>query len=369
LTGSSSMSALLWPNSNAPRLQNKLWSAKVSSMTVPAEMTAITISAPGAPEVLVPAQVPVPVVGANEILIKVAAAGINAPDLAQRRGTYDPPAGHSALPGLEVSGVVAAVGPQAHGFALGDPVIALCNGGGYAEYVAVPAGQALPPPRNWSLIEAAALPETWFTLTQTLLMRAGLEPGMTVLVHGGAGGIGGVAIQMAALKGARSIAVVSSPDKAAYALSLGASATINHTSEDFVARTLELTEGRGADRIIDMMGGTITARNIDAAARGGHIIILATLTAGRSELALNKLLVKQLTLSGSTLRPQTSATKAAIAQRLQSEFWLALSGPTFKRPMIRALKLAEAAQGHAMLEERNTFGKIVLVTPFGETLG
>ncbi len=337
-------------------------------MTVPTDMTAVTISAPGAPEVLVPAQLPVPVLGPGDILIKVAAAGINAPDLAQRRGTYDPPAGHSALPGLEVSGIVAAIGDQAHGFAPGDPIIALCNGGGYAEYVAVPAGQALPPPRNWSLIEAAALPETWFTLTQTLLMRAGLEPGMTVLVHGGAGGIGGVAIQMASLKGAHPIAVVSSAEKAAYAISLGASDTINHTSEDFVARTLELTGGRGADRIIDMMGGTVTARNIDAAARGGHIIILATLTGGRSELALNKLLVKQLTVSGSTLRPQSSANKAAIAQTLQSEFWQALSTPTFKRPVIHTLKLAQAARGHALLEDRNTFGKIVLVTPFGETL-
>ena len=216
------------------------------------------------------------------MLIRVAAAGINAPDLAQRRGDYPPPPGASPLLGLEVSGEIAVA---AGDWSVGDKVVALCNGGGYAEYVAVPAGQVLPAPANWSLVDAAALPETWFTVTQTLVMRAGLKPGMSVLITGAAGGIGGAAIQICRILGADPIALVSSAEKADYALSLGARAVIRHDTEDVVARARELTGGKGVDRIVDMVGGAATRRNIDALARFGHLVLVATLGDRNAELA------------------------------------------------------------------------------------
>ncbi|RYE08984.1 MAG: NAD(P)H-quinone oxidoreductase [Hyphomicrobiales bacterium] len=318
-------------------------------------MSAIVVTAPGGPDSLSLQSVPLPQLQPGEALIRVTAAGVNGPDLAQRRGDYPPPPGASPLLGLEVSGeIVVAAG----GWAVGDKVVALCNGGGYAEYVAVPSGQILPAPVGWSLADAAAVPECWFTITQTLVLRAGLEPGMSVLITGAAGGIGGAAIQIASLMGADPIAIVSSAEKAAYARSLGARAVIRHDSEDVLARTLELTGGRGADRIIDMLGGPATARHIDAAARFGHILLLSTLGQRQADLPLNKIMAKQLTLSGSTLRPQSAATKAAIANRLREQFWPALPGLT--RPKTRTFPLAEAAQAHRAMEERSHFGKIVL---------
>jgi len=234
-------------------------------------MLAIQISTPGGPEVLTPAELAQAVPRDGEVLIRVAAAGINAPDLAQRRGAYDPPPEASPLPGLEVSGEIVGTGEK---------VVALCNGGGYAEYVAVPAGQVLPLPEGWSLVAGAALPETFFTVQQTLVMRAGLQAGMQVLIHGAAGGIGGAAIQICRLHGANPIAVVSSPEKAAYVRSLGATDIIDHSTEDFVARTREITGGHGADRILDMVGGDYLPRNIDASARGGYIVQVASSTRG-----------------------------------------------------------------------------------------
>ncbi|HEV7274799.1 MAG TPA: NAD(P)H-quinone oxidoreductase [Devosiaceae bacterium] len=335
-------------------------------MNLPDEMTAIAITTPGGPEVLQPVRQPLPQLAPDEVLIRVAAAGVNAPDLSQRRGQYDPPPGASPLPGLEVSGVIAALGPEVAGLAEGQPVVALCNGGGYAEYVAVPAGQVLPLPAGWSLIDGAALPETFFTVQQTLVMRAGLEAGMDVLIHGAGGGIGGTAIQVSRLFGARPIAVVSTPEKARYAESLGAAAVIEHQREDFVERTLQLTGGNGADRIIDMVGGDYLPRNIEAAARGGHIVLLASLSGDPSNVSAGKLVFKWLTVSGSTLRPQPPAVKAAIAESLRRSVWPGLADGRIRPPRIRRLALEEAAAAHAAMEQRGHYGKIVLATAFAE---
>lgn len=328
-------------------------------------MTAITISAPGGPETLAPAQLPVPELGNEDVLIRVAAAGVNGPDLAQRRGVYDPPPGASPLLGLEVAGEIVALGSAVQSWRVGDRVMALTNGGGYAEYVAVPAGQVLPVPRGWSLPQAAALPETWFTVTQTLVLRSGLEPGMTVLVHGAAGGIGGAAVAISAILGARPIGVVSSPEKAAYATSLGAFATIDRMRDDIAERALALTDGRGVDRVVDLLGGAMAAVSIAACARGAHIVQIATLAGSSAKISLGTLMARQLTLSGSTLRPQTSATKAAIAARIQADLLPALNQPGFVRPTLTTFPLAEAAAAHQAMEQRAHAGKIVLLTPFG----
>lgn len=334
-------------------------------MSAPADMIAIAIAAPGGPEMLQPVRIAVPSPRPGEVLIRVAVAGLNAPDLGQRRGTYSPPPGASPLPGLEVAGEIVALGEGATGFAPGDRVVALTNGGGYAEYVAVPAGQVLPLPVGWSLVEGATIPETWFTVEQTVVMRAGLAPGMFVLIHGGAGGIGGAAIQSCRLRGARPIAVVSSAEKAEYALSLGAEAAIRHDTEDFTTRTMALTAEHGADRVIDMVAGENLDRNIAAAARFGHIVLLATAGGARAEINAARLMMKQLTISGSTLRPQTSEAKAAIATSLRINVWPAFSDGRILKPRIQRFDLADAPAAHRVLETRTNYGKIVLLTGFG----
>jgi NADPH:quinone reductase len=331
-------------------------------MTNPAEMCAIIASEPGGPGVLRLDRIAVPVPAAGEVLIRVAAAGINAPDLAQRRGAYPPPPGASPLLGLEVSGEIVVAAGQ---WKIGDRVVALCNGGGYAEYVATPAGQVLPAPANWALADAAALPETWFTVTQTLVMRAGLRADMSVLVTGAAGGIGGAAIQIAKHLGADPIAVVSSADKAEYVLGLGARAAIRRDREDVATRARDLTGGNGVDRIVDMVGGDATRRHIDALARFGHIVLISTIADRNADLPLNKIVGNQLTLSGSTLRPQPPETKAAIAAHLRQHIWPALDDPALPRPRIQRFALAQAADAHRAMEEPTRHGKIILVTDFG----
>jgi NADPH2:quinone reductase len=337
-------------------------------MDLPTQMNAVTVRQPGGPGVLEHSHVPVPVPRQGEVLIRVAAAGLNGPDLAQRRGRYDPPPDASPLLGLEVSGEIVVAGTGVTAFSPGHRVVALTNGGGYAEYVAVPAGQVLPLPRGWPLPAGAALPETFFTIEQTLVMRSGLASGMSLLVHGAAGGIGGAAIQFAGVIGARSIAVVSSLAKADYARSLGAAATIIHTEEDFVTRTRELTGGKGADRILDMAGGETLAQNIEAAARGGHIICLASLSGRPSAIQAGRIVARWLTLSGSTLRPQPAATKAEIAIRLKAEIWPALEDGRIRPPRIRFLPLESAARAHERMEQREHFGKLILVTAYGRNL-
>jgi NADPH2:quinone reductase len=328
-------------------------------------MQAIVIANPGGPEVLQPQSWPMPACGPDEVLIRVAAAGVNGPDLAQRRGLYDPPPGASPLPGLEVAGEIVELGSGVGQWHVGDRVMALVNGGGYAEYVAVPAGQVLPVPDGWSMLEAAALPETWFTITQTLVMRAALEKGMHVLVHGASGGIGGAAIQIATILGARAIGVVSSAAKADYATRMGAVATVNRLDEDLVERVLELTGGHGVDRVVDLVGGEMAAKNIEASARGGHIVQIATLGAGKAQVSLRTIMAKQLTLSGSTLRPQTSATKAAITDRIRTDLLPALSRPGAIKPQLTVFPLLDAAAAHSAMESGTHMGKIVLQTAFG----
>jgi len=336
-------------------------------MTHSDQMIAIAISTPGAPTVLQARSEPIPAFGPEDVLIRVAAAGVNGPDLAQRRGHYDPPPGASPLPGLEVAGEILALGNAVTNWKLGDRVMALTNGGGYAEYVSVPHGQVLPVPEGWSLADAAALPETWFTITQTLVMRAGLEPGMDVLVHGASGGIGGAAIQIATILGARAIGTVSSPEKAAYATSLGATATIDYRSEDIVERVMAITGGKGVERVADIIGGEMAEKNIAASARGGHIVQISTLDGGNAKISLRTIMARQLTLSGSTLRPQNSATKAAIAARFRADLLPALGVPGFVRPRVTRFPLEEAARAHEAMEARSHCGKIVLVTAFGQS--
>jgi NADPH:quinone reductase len=333
-------------------------------ITLPATMSAIEIRTPGGPEALTPVAQALPEVRPGEVLIRVAAAGVNGPDLAQRRGQYDPPPGASPLPGLEVSGIVVAQGQGAGRHRIGARVMALTNGGGYAEYVAVPEGQVLPMPHGWSFAEAASLPETWFTMTQTLVMRAGLTAGMTVLVHGASGGIGGASIQIATLLGARAIGVTSTPEKAAYARRLGAFATIDR-SEDIAARALELTEGRGVDRVVDVIGGNMAKVNVAASARSGHIVLISTLEGGTAPVPLREMMAKGITMSGSTLRPQSTETKAAIAERIAFSLLLHLSMPGAIKPNIATFPLEEAAAAHEQMEARSHIGKLVLLTAFG----
>lgn len=334
-------------------------------MTQTDTMLAIAIAAPGGPDVLEPRWVTRPAMGPRDVLIRVGASGVNGPDLAQRRGQYDPPPGASPLPGLEVSGEVAAIGAEVNGVRPGQRVMALTNGGGYAEYAAVPFGQVLPMPDGWSFAQAAALPETWFTVTQGLVMRAGLSPGMSVLVHGGAGGIGSAAIIISTLLGARAIAVVSDAAKADYCLALGAIGVIDRTSEDIAERALVLTDGRGADRVVDLVGGDMAAINVAASAKGGHIVQVSTLEGGTASVPLRLMMAKDLTLSGSTLRPQSAATKAAIAARIRTDLLPALSAPGAMRPAVTTFPLERASDAHRLMESRGHRGKLVLMTAFG----
>ena len=337
-------------------------------MTLPNDMLAIAITAPGGPEVLRSVRQLLPVPGPGEVLIRVAAAGINAPDLQQRRGSYPPPPGASPLPGLEVAGEIIALGQGKPRFTPGARVVALCNGGGYAEYVAVPEGQVLPLPQGWSLVEGAALPETYFTIQQTLVMRAGLAPDMHVLVHGGAGGIGGAAIVISRLYGALPIAVVSSAEKQDYCRSLGAIAAIDRSREDFVARTREIADG-GVERVVDIVGGQTLAKNLEVAATEAHLLLLASLSGRQAEINTGHIVSKRLTLHGSTLRPQPPAVKAAVAASLEEKVWPALSHGKTAKPAIETFRLEDAAEAHRSMERPGHFGKTVMLTDFGRQEG
>ncbi len=327
-------------------------------------MMAVEISKPGGPEVLKPAKASIPQPQAGEVLIRVAAAGVNRPDVLQRQGNYPVPPGASPLPGLEVAGVIET--PVGLRFSKGDKVVALTNGGGYAEFVAVPEGQVLPLPKGYSFAEGAALPETLFTVQQTMMDKAALGTGQTVLIHGGSGGIGGAAIQLAVLAGAKAFATVSSPEKAAYAKKMGASATIDYNKEDFVARLQDLTNGQGANVILDIVGGAYLNRNLQALARGGTLIQLALLAGAKAEVNLGLVLSKHLTVFGSTLRPRSAAEKAVIARHLFEQVWPALEDGRMHKPDLRIFDLTEAAAAHAAIDGPDHLGKIVLVTQFGQ---
>ncbi len=325
------------------------------------KMNVVEISKPGGPEVLVPATRDIPEVGHGDILIKVIAAGVNRPDALQRAGAYDPPKGASDLPGLECSGTVAAVGAGVTRWAVGDEVCALLPGGGYAEYVTTPADHALPVPKGLDMVQAAALCETYYTVYSNVFMRGGLKAGEVFLVHGGSSGIGTTAIQLAAKAGARVFATAGSAEKCAKCVELGAERAINYREEDFVEVMKAETDGKGIDVILDMVGGDYIPRNVKAMALGGRLVQIAFLGGPKAELNFAQVMVKRLTITGSTLRPQSDGAKAAIARELEENIWPMLADGTIAPVMDSTFPLAEAAAAHAKMETSKHIGKIVLV--------
>ena len=325
-------------------------------------MTAVEIATPGGPDVLRPVTLPLPLPGTGEILIRVRAAGVNRPDVIQRKGAYPPPPGASPLPGLEVAGEVAALGPGVTAFNPGDRVTALLAGGGYAEYAIAPVGQCLAVLENLSFVEAASLPETFFTVWSNLFDRAHLQAGETLLVHGGTSGIGITAIQMAAAFGVTVLATAGSAEKCAACVALGATRAINYKDEDFVEATRDATGGRGADVILDMVGGEYVARNLKACAPDGRIVQIAFLGGAKVTLDLMALMRNRITLTGSTLRPRDEAYKAAIADRLRQRVWPLIAAGRIRPVIDSVFPLADAAQAHARMESSAHIGKIVLKT-------
>ncbi|MGC1458513.1 MAG: NAD(P)H-quinone oxidoreductase [Steroidobacteraceae bacterium] len=331
-------------------------------MVIPESMTAIQIREPGPPSVLEPVLMPVPVPAPTEVLIRVSAAGVNRPDVLQRQGHYPPPPGASPIPGLEVAGEIAALGGEVRGWRVGDLVCALLTGGGYAQYAAVPAVQCLPIPPGLTLPQAATLPETFFTVWLNLFRRAALQPGETVLVHGGASGIGTTAILLASAFGARVLTTAGSAEKCAACEALGAERAINYHTQDFVAAVREATQGRGADVILDMVGGEYMQRNISAAAVDGRIALIAVQGGARAEIDLRQVLVKRLKIMGATLRPQSSAAKGRIAQDLLNDVWPLFVDRRLAPPPIHArFALQAAAAAHTLMESGLHIGKIVLL--------
>lgn len=326
-------------------------------------MRAITIREFGAPEVLVEAERADPRPGAGELLIRVAASGINRPDVLQRKGAYAPPPGASDLPGLEVAGVIAGGDPAelaAAGFGLGDRVCALVTGGGYAELCVAPIAQCLPVPAGWSDLEAASLPETFFTVWSNVFDRGGLKPGETLLVQGGSSGIGVTAIQLAKTMGATVIVTAGSDEKCAACKALGADHAVNYRSADFAAEVKRLTNGRGADVILDMVAGDYVARELGCLADDGRLVIIAVQGGVKSEFNAGDVLRRRLTISGSTLRPRPVPFKAAIARALLEKVWPLLEAGRIKPVIERVFDAREAAAAHALMESGQHVGKIVL---------
>jgi NADPH2:quinone reductase len=328
--------------------------------TLPSHMAAIAIRAPGAPDVLVPEQRPMPAPGPSEILVKVAAAGVNRPDVMQRMGLYPPPKGASDIPGLEIAGEVVGLGPGATRYKLGDKVTALVAGGGYAQYCPVHETNALPVPPALSLIEAGAIPETFFTVWHNVFERGKLKRGETLLVHGGSSGIGTTAIMLAKANEARVIVTAGSREKCDACLALGANRAINYRAEDFVAATKQATDGKGADVILDMVGGNYIERNYEAAALDGRIVQIAFQGSSRATVDFLRIMLKRLTHTGSTLRSRSVAEKAAIAAAIEQHVWPLIAAGRVKPVIHRAFPLAEAAAAHALMESSSHIGKIVL---------
>ena len=326
-------------------------------MTVPDSMTAIEISEPGGPDVLRPVTRPVPVPRYGQVLIKVAYAGVNRPDALQRAGAYAPPPGASDLPGLEASGTIAALGPGVMDWSVGDAVCALLPGGGYAQYVVTPAAHCLPIPANMDMKSAACLPETCFTVWTNVFMRGGLRAAERFLVHGGSSGIGTTAIQMARVFGARVFATAGSDEKCQACLDLGAERAINYKTQNFVE--ILRAEG-GADLILDMVGGDYIPRNIKALADDGRLVQIALLGGPKAELKFAEVMVRRLTITGSTLRPQSDLAKARIAEALLRYVWPHLDNGRIAPVMDSEFPLADAARAHARMERSDHIGKIVL---------
>ncbi|WP_028356501.1 NAD(P)H-quinone oxidoreductase [Bordetella petrii] len=323
-------------------------------------MRAIEISQPGGPDVLVPTERSMPEPGAGEVLIKVAAAGINRPDVFQRKGNYAPPPGASDLPGLEVAGEIVGGDAAAGGFAVGNKVCALVAGGGYAEYCVAPAAQCLPIPNGLSDIEAAGLPETYFTVWSNVFDRGALQAGEALLVHGGASGIGTTAIQLARAMGNPVYATVGSDERVRAVEQLGAAKGINYKTQDFVKEVLDATGGAGVNVILDMVAGDYINRNMKCLADDGRIVVIALLGGARAEVDCNQILRRRLTLTGSTLRPRPVAFKGAIAQALRQRVWPLLEQGAIKPIVHATFPLEQAAAAHAMMEAGENIGKIIL---------
>lgn len=327
---------------------------------LPNRMTGIEIAAPGGPEALRPASLAVPQPGPGEVLIRVEAAGVNRPDVLQRKGGYPPPPGASPLPGLEVAGTIVAAGADAGALEPGQKVCALLAGGGYAEYCVAPAPQVLPVPDGLDMVQAAAIPETFFTVWTNVFQRGRLRAGEDFLVHGGSSGIGTTAIQLGRAFGARVLATAGSAGKCEACTTLGAARAINYRTEDFVTVAKEMTGGRGVDLVLDMVGGDYVPRNLEALAVEGRHVSIAFLQGATVTLDLRPVMVKRLTMTGSTLRPRTPAQKGEIARELRQQVWPLLEAGTV-RPVIHAtFPLAEAAKAHALMESSAHVGKIVL---------
>jgi NADPH:quinone reductase len=329
-------------------------------MSVPDEMTVVEIAAPGGPEQLKPVKRAVPKPGDQEVLVRVAAAGVNRPDVMQRQGRYPPPPGASDLPGLEVAGEIVALGAGVSGLSIGDKITALLAGGGYAEYAVAAAPLCLPVPSGISMVEAAAIPETFFTVWTNLFDRGRCKAGDNVLIHGGTSGIGTTAIQLAAAWGARVFATAGSDDKARACERLGAARGINYRTEDFVEVIRAATAGAGIDVTLDMVAGSYVARNLEIAALEGRVVTISLLGGSRAEVNMSVILAKRLTLTGSTLRSRTVAQKAAVADAVRKNVWPLLAAGRV-RPVIHAtFPLAEAGEAHRLMETSNHIGKIVL---------
>lgn len=321
------------------------------------DMRVIEIAKPGGPEVLTPARRPIPVPKAGEVVIRVAYAGVNRPDALQRAGLYNPPPGASDLPGLEASGEISAVGEGVSGLKVGDQVCALLPGGGYAEYVATPAAHCLPIPEGMSLDQAACLPETFFTVWSNVFQRGGLQAGERFLIHGGSSGIGTTAIQLARHFGARVFVTAGSAEKCAACVELGAERAINYREEDYV--DVLRAEG-GANLILDMVGGDYLPRNVKALADDGRLVQIAFLQGPKVELNFAQVMMRRLTITGSTLRPQSDLAKARIAGELREKVWPLLSAGQIKPVMDSEFALDQASDAHARMESSGHIGKIVL---------
>ena len=328
--------------------------------TLPSRMIVIAIRAPGGPEMLVPQERPVPTPGPGEILVKVAAAGVNRPDVRQRQGTYPPPKGATDIPGLEVAGEVVALGAGAQRFKLGDKVCALVVGGGYAQYCVAHETHALPAPPSLSMVEAAAIPETFFTVWVNMFQRAGLKSGEWALVHGGTSGIGTTAIMLAKAFGAKVITTAGSAEKCEAARKLGADVAVNYKTEDFVAATKQATGGAGANVIVDIVGGDYVDRNYDAAADEGRIAQVSFTAGPKATANFARLMTKRLHHTGSTLRPRSIPEKAAIARGIEEQVWPLVAAGRIKPVIDSTFPLEQGAAAHARMETSQHIGKIVL---------
>jgi NADPH2:quinone reductase len=327
---------------------------------LPASMNFIDHGKGGGPEVLVPAQTALPVLAADEVLIRVMATGVNRPDVAQREGSYPPPPGASPIIGLECAGEVVAVGASVTRYRIGDRVCALTNGGAYAEYCAAPEAQTLPWPKGYDALHAAALPETYFTVWANLFGHGRLTAGETVLIHGGSSGIGVTAIQLAKAFGARAITTAGNATKCAACLELGADAAIDYRAQDFAEEIQRLTDGKGVNVILDMVGADYFARNLKSLARDGRLVIIAFLGGFKTEADLRPIMVKRLTVTGSTMRPRTTAEKGEIAAALAAKVWPLLEAGKAGPRIFKTFPLAEAAAAHRLMESSAHIGKIML---------